>query len=147
MGFSVSGATAVVFVGVLISAATLYPAIDRYTERRSDAVAADDERTLARQNTDIEPVNATYDADTGVLAVRVRNTGANALAVSRTDLLVDGRYAGPPAAAAAVEGDTTTDVWAPGELLTITTSEPAAPARIKIVTGPGVADTSAVEVI
>jgi flagellar protein FlaF len=145
MGFSVSGATAVLFVGLLVSAATLYPALDRGTERRSDAVAARDERALDRQNTAVETVDVTYDASTDTLTVVVANTGAQTLAVPEVDLLVDGAYATP--AGTTVAGDASTDYWAPGQNLTLTRSTATAPDRVKVVTGPGVAVTSGVEVV
>lgn len=146
MGFSVSGATAVIFVGLLVSAATVYPAVDRYADRRSAATAAAEERDLTRQNTAIEPLNATYNASTDQLTVTVRNTGASTLSVPSTDLLVDGEYTRQTAANTTVEGIATTDIWAPGETLTVTVSRASAPDRIKVVSGPGVAVTATVEV-
>ena len=146
MGFSVSGATAVLFVGLLVSAATLYPAVDRYTDRRSAATTAAEERELTRQNTAIEAVNATYNATTDELTVAVRNTGASTLAIPETDLLVDGEYTQLAPANTTVAGSTTTEVWAAGETLTITVSRAAGPDQIKVVSGPGVAVTATVEV-
>lgn len=147
MGFSVSGAVAVVFIGLLVSAATLYPAVDRAGERRADAVEARDERALERQNTAINLVNATYNTSQETLTVTVQNTGASTLDVPAVDLLVDGEYATPSAANRSVEGDTATEVWAPGETLTLTRSEPDAPDRVLVATGPGVAITGTVEVV
>jgi flagellar protein FlaF len=144
MGFSVSGATAVVFVGLLVSAATVYPVLDRTAERRADAVDARDERSLTRQNTAVAVANATYDASADSLVVEVENRGAAALDVPAVDLLVDGTYAD---ATTAVEGDAGTTVWAPGETLTLTYTSVDAPARVKVVTGPGVAVTATVEVV
>jgi flagellar protein FlaF len=143
MGFSVSGATAVVLVGLLVCAATLYPAADRYAERRADAVEAADERALDRRNTVLGSVTATYDPANDTLSVAVENAGAHTLAVSAVDLLVDGRYASYDAS---VAGAGSTDVWAPGETVTLTRTAEGAPGRVKVVTGPGVAATATVEV-
>lgn len=145
MGFSVSGATAVVFVGLLVSAATLYPVVDRTTDRRSDALSDRDERALTRQNTALGTVNATYNSSSDVLTVSVENGGPSTLAVTEVDLLVDGQYA--TGLDSTVDGDSATDVWAPGEELNLTRSDPTAPARVKLVTGPGVAATTTVEVV
>lgn len=147
MGFSVSGAVAVVFVGLLVSAATLYPAIDRASERRTDAVEARDERALERQNTALRLVNTTYNTSQETLTVTVRNTGASTLDVRAVDLLVDGSYATPVPANRTVEGDAATEVWSPGEDLTLTRSEPDAPERVLVATGLGVAVTGTVEVV
>lgn len=146
MGFSISGATAVIFVGLLVSAATLYPAVDRYTERRSEAMSADREQSLTQQNTAIEVANATYNGSTDTLTVTVENTGSSTLAVPRTDLLVDGKYVHLSAADTAVGGDTATEIWAPGETLTVEVTQSATPTRTKVVTGPGISVTATVEV-
>jgi flagellar protein FlaF len=147
MGFSVSGAVAVVLIGLLVSAATLYPAVDRATERRADAVEARDERALERQNTAVSLVDATYNTSQETLTVTVTNTGASTLDVPAVDLLVDGEYAVLSAANRSVGGDTATEVWSPGENLTLTRGEPSAPERVFVVTGPGVAAAGAVEVV
>ena len=146
MGFSVSGATAVLFVGLLVGAATLYPAVDRYAERRSDAMDADNERILTQQNTAIETVNTTYNASTEELQITVQNTGASTLSVSETDVLVDGGYVQSSARNSTVDGSATTDIWAPGQTLTVTLTASTEPNRVKVVSGPGVAITTAVEV-
>lgn len=146
MGFSISGAAAVIFVGLLVSAATLYPAVDRYTERRSEAINAKNDRVLAQQNTALEPVNATYNTTTGDLKVTVENTGATTLGVPAVDLLADGEYV-PLSGNTSVAGDGATELWASGETLRITVERDGAPDRVKLVTGPGVAATTTVEVV
>jgi flagellar protein FlaF len=143
MGFSVSGATAVVFIGVLVSTATLYPAVDRYAERRSEAVDARDDRLLRQQNTALEIANATYNASTDTLTVSARNTGASTLAVSDVDTLVDGVYVASATTTTSVAGNQTTDIWAPGETLRLRVTTQPAPDRVKLVTGPGVAAATA----
>lgn len=146
MGFSISGATAVVFIGLLVSTATLYPAVDQYVERRSEAIDADSERSLTQQNTAIAVVNATYDGNTSTLNVSVQNTGSSTLEVSETDLLLDGDYVRLSTDDTTVDDDTATDIWTPGERLTIAMTRSSNPGRIKVVTGPGIAVTSTVEV-
>jgi flagellar protein FlaF len=139
MGFSVSGATVVISIGLLVSAATLYPALDRYGERRVEAVDGDHERALDRQNTALGAPNATYDPDAERLVVTVENTGTTGLDVDRVDLLVDGRYRTVSAANVTVDGDADTATWLPGERLRVAVDQPTTPTRVKVVTGPGVA--------
>lgn len=146
MGFSVSGATAVILVGMLVCAATLYPAVDRYGERRSDAVSDRNDRALTQQNTAVETLNATYNATSDRLNVTVWNTGASVLSVPELDLLVDGTHTSVAANDVTVSGDTTTEVWAPNERLNITVTESTTPEQVTVVTGPGVATTMTVEV-
>ena len=139
MGFSVSGATVVISVGLLVSAATLYPALDRYSERRLEAVDGEHERALDRQNTALGAANATYNASTDRLVVTAENTGTTTLDVDRVDLLVDGRYRTVSTASVTVDGGAGTATWLPGERLRIEITRSTAPSRVKIVAGPGVA--------
>lgn len=137
MGFSVSGATVVISVGLLVSAATLYPALDRYSERRIEAVDGDHERALDRQNTALGAANATYNASADRLVVTVDNTGTTVLDVDDLDLLVDGKY--QTVTNTTIGGDTGTTAWLPGERLRIEVGKPTRPSRVKLVAGPGVA--------
>jgi flagellar protein FlaF len=137
-----------VFIGLLISAAALYPAVDSYTERRADALDDREQRALTQQNTDVELINASYDPQTDILTVDADNAGASTLTVAELDLLVDGTYAGIEADDVSVAGSTTTGIWAPGERLRVNlTVSTGAPDRIKLVTGPAVAVTAQVEVV
>lgn len=141
MGFSVSGATAVVFLGLLVSASVLYPTIDRSQERRHEAVEAREERSLTRQNTDLVLHDATYNNTSDVLTVTVENIGAESLDTTAVDLLVDGVLAD---ATTSVGGDSGRTTWASGTNLTLTVdpvSGDGVPARVKVVSGPGIAVT------
>lgn len=145
MGFSVSGATVVLLVGVLISVSTLYPALEANGERRHESLDAMEERSLSRQNTDVLVDRAVYNRTTDTLTVVVNNTGATTLAVERTDLLADGRYL--TNATTAVDGDATRTIWAAGEQLTLETTGLAEPSRVKVVTEGGVAVTATPTVV
>ena len=143
MGFSVSGASAIIFVGMFISFGMVYTAASNGYEAVSEAQSAAQEDALAQTNTAIDVVNASYDAATDTLVVNVSNTGASSLSVGRTDLVVDNEYQ-TTAASSAVEGDAETDLWLPGETLSFTLTLTASPTRVKVVTESGVA---AVEVL
>lgn len=138
MGFSTSGTTVVVFVGVLIAFSAFYTSANGAYEDVMDATAARHERVLDRANTDVSIANASYDATNDTLTVLVDNTGSRSLSVADTTLLVDGQYVTPDATT--VDGDAGTDVWPPGEQLTITVNRSTALDRIKVVTDAGVAD-------
>ncbi|MBP2252416.1 flagellar protein FlaF [Halarchaeum solikamskense] len=146
MGFSVSGASAILLVGLLLSAGTLYPVLERTAEERTDAVTARDDRTLRQQNTAVGDPGATYDAASDRLTVTIRNAGTSTLSVAATDLVVDGRYASVPPANTSVAGRPESDVWASNETLTLTVSRASAPERVVVVTGPGVAASARVVV-
>ncbi|WP_254839793.1 hypothetical protein [Natronomonas marina] len=136
MGFSVSGATVVVLVGLLVSTATLYPTLDRSRELQREATDDRAERLLDRQNTAISVENATYNRTSDELTVTLKNDGTTTLSTTRTDLLADGVYR--DGATTAVAGDPGREAWTPAETLTFTADLPTAPARVKIVTEGGV---------
>lgn len=142
MGFSVSGATALLFVGMFISFGIAYSAAFNGFERVSDAYEDDTDRALARQNTALNVANAQWDG-VDTLNVTVENTGARTLAVNDTDVLVDGDYV-TDFAVREVEGDADTDLWLPGETLHVEITTNDAPTRVKVVSGPGVAATAGV---
>lgn len=134
MGFSVSASAAIIFIGFVVAFTTLYPVAANGLERVTDAREDVNDRALDRQNTAIELANTSY--DNGTLTVEVNNTGTTELSVSETDLLVDNtHWTGDRS----VEGDSDTDVWLPGETLTITVENLSmSPERVKVVTENGV---------
>jgi archaellum component FlaF (FlaF/FlaG flagellin family) len=54
MGFSTSGATVVLFVGLLVGVGVLYPTVESAGERVTDARSDRDDRALRQQNTAVE---------------------------------------------------------------------------------------------
>lgn len=137
MGFSVSASAAIVFVGFVVAFTTLYPVAANGFERVGDARADAGDRALDRENTAVELADVSYDGTNETLTVRANNTGTTDLSVSETDLLVDNtHWVGDRA----VDGDAETDVWLPGETLTVTASNVTMePERVTVVTEYGVA--------
>ena len=160
MGFSVSASTAVVFIGLLVSVGMVYTTGTNVTERVLDAQGDASERRLDRQNTDLAVTNATYFEGNGTLVLRAENRGATGLGVNATDVVLDNALlvnatgttdlvAGDGLAAVgqptvAVDGDTGTDLWLPGETLRVEVALTAAPSRAALSTDGGVADTEVV---
>ncbi|MFW6385484.1 MAG: flagellin, partial [Halodesulfurarchaeum sp.] len=71
--------------------------------------------------------------------VTVENTGSEPLNVDETDVLLDGTYQMPDSTN--VSDHTDPDIWAPGEELTMNISySHSGTVRVRVVTGPGVAD-------
>lgn len=140
MGFSTSGAIAVIFIAILLSLGVLVPSVDGAYERVAHAADEEDERALAVTNTAIQIVATDYKPGQDELTVEVDNEGSRTIDVEHTTLLVDGVYVTPDNTT--VDGEAGRTVWAPGERLTFTvqgyTSDPN---RVKVVTGNGVADT------
>ena len=147
MGFSVSGATVILFLGIFISFGVAYTAANDGFERVSDAYTDSTDDELTRKNTAISVADASVANEGGqlYLNVSVNNTGSTALSVNDTDILIDGIYTGhTEMATLEVDGDDATDLWLPGETLQANVSVESRPTRVKVVTGPGVAATEVV---
>ncbi|QLG49266.1 flagellin [Natrinema halophilum] len=139
MGFSTSGATAIIFVGVLVAAGIAYPVFQTAQEERMAAMEEHDDRALAMRNTAIEVASWSYnESGNGNFTMSVNNTGSTALSVPETDLLVDGVY--EESYEASVEGRAERELWQPGETLAVNVST-ARPNRVKLVTEYGIAET------
>jgi flagellar protein FlaF len=141
MGFSTSAATAVIFVGVLVSLSIVFPATAGSFEAVSDAMASREDRVLKQRNSDLRVDTATYDSGDDRVRVNVTNTGTVSIDVGETDLLIDGHIR--PNRTTTVEGVGGRSIWAPGETLRITVQNvTTAPTRVTIVNEFGVADAN-----
>ncbi|MEA5385802.1 flagellin [Haloarculaceae archaeon H-GB2-1] len=135
MGFSISGGAAIVFAGMFIAFGMFYSATADTQERINDARTSQADGLVEEKNAEVEVVSAAYDTtvDPNELTVEVNNTGATTLSVSDTDLLVNGQYQ-ETEVSRTVDGPNTTpttatDVWAPGERLTVVVEWPGATPR------------------
>lgn len=143
MGFSVSGAAAIIMLGLLVAFAIAYPTALGGVERVNEAQDQQADRALAIANGDLTLWNASYNASSDTLEVHVNNTGSTTFAMNHTDLLVDGSYA--TNATRSIDGQADTAVWLPGETLIVTIREMTSPPdRIKLVTEYGLAVSGAV---
>ena len=149
MGFSVSGATVILFLGIFISFGVAYSAANNGFEQVNDALEDSTDDELTRQNTAISVGNASVETVGGrrYLNVTVKNTGSTTLSVDDTDILIDGNYTNLTSEkmnALEVDGNDETDLWLPGETFHFNVSVDDRPSRVKVVTGPGVADSEVV---
>ncbi|WP_327052573.1 fla cluster protein FlaF [Halomicrococcus gelatinilyticus] len=139
MGFSVSGSTAILFIAMFVSFGVMYTASYNGFERVSDAKGEEMDQMLTQRNTELNITDTSYSG--GNLTVTVNNTGSTSLDIEDTDVLVNGSYVtDSDIEARDVDGDVNTTLWLPGETLTVKVNV-ASPARVKIVTTAGVADT------
>ncbi len=132
MGFSTSGATAIVFVALMICLGTAYAAVGGAYDRVAESTETADDRALDQRNTAIEIESAEFDE--GELTVTVENTGTTALSVRGTSLVVDGEFVTGERRVGET-GDRTR--WLPGERLVIETSADE-PDRIRVTTDVGI---------
>ena len=144
MGFSTSGAAAIIFVGLLIAVGIAFPALENAHDRRASAIDDRDDRALDMRNSAIE-AEAVH--DDGDVRVNVTNEGSTTLSIDHTDALLDGVYESP--SSAVVHDDRTDETWAdgersvlaPGEVLELTFADAGAVERVKVVTEHGIAVT------
>lgn len=147
MGFSVSGAAAIIFIGLFIAFGAWFTAASNGFDQVTDAEQMQTGNTLEATNTGIEIRSATYnESGTEQLVVTANNTGAEGLSLDATDLLVDGVFVEDWETGAEVDGDAGTDLWLSGERLTVTLNR-SEPQRVKLVVQAGVSATATVEVI
>ena len=135
MGFSTSGAVAILFVGLLIAVGIVFPVLQTAQDRQSTAMSDREDRALDVRNTAIDVGTEWSD---GELAVSVTNVGSTTLAVEETDLLVDGTYLRRSDYSTLVAGEPTRTTIQPGETLVMETTETDVD-RVKVVTGNGIA--------
>ena len=136
MGFGVSGASTVIFLGLFLAAGTLYATTSQTAERLADARDDDSERLLDQRNTAINVTDAVHRANDDELNITVENRGTTTLSVNDTTVLADNEYVST--ANATVDGASGTDFWPPGTTLHLTLNRSSAPERIKVVTETGV---------
>lgn len=148
MGFSVSGAAAIIFASMLLAFGMWFTATANSFDQVTEAQDLRTDDALESGNTAVEIVSATYnESGNDRLVVAVNNTGAAGLSLNATDLLVDGSFVDGWQPDAEVDGNAVTDLWLAGEQLTVTPDPAEVPARVKIVTQSAIADTETVEVI
>jgi flagellar protein FlaF len=141
MGFSVSGAAAIIFVSMFIAFGMWFTAASNGFDRVTDAQDGQSDTVLETSNTAIQVESAEYNQSDEVLTITAQNTGTTELSLAATDLLEDGAFVADWEGNATVEGDATTDLWLSGEQLVIELNRPSAPSRVKLVTASSVSDT------
>ncbi|MFB6162537.1 MAG: flagellin [Halococcoides sp.] len=145
MGFSVSGSAAIIFAAMFIAFGMFYSATTATSDRITDARDESRERSLELQNAAISIQNVTTASSGGTYYVNatVLNTGSAALGVNRTGFLIDNRYQ-TDFLDRAVEGNSQTDLWLPGEILTANMTTSSVPNRLRVVADRGVAATEVI---
>lgn len=144
MGFSVSGAAAIIFVSLFIAFGVWFTAASNSFGMVTDAQNDRAVGALEAGNTDIEIASATYNATTNTLTVEANNTGTTELSLTKTDLLVDGVYVSDWEQNATVENVSDTDLWLAGEQLSLSIEQDESPDRVKLATPSGVAASAEV---
>ena len=153
MGFSVSGATALLFVAFLLSFGTFYTATMGAVEQVQEAQVDTQDSDLAALNTEIEIQSAEYNASgQEELTIVANNTGAEPLNVTDVSLLVNGTYVEFEPNDVTLRSPDGELLWVPQQQLVLTISGNDLPAfsdgeTVKLVTKNAVADTAQITVV
>ncbi|WP_049922545.1 CARDB domain-containing protein [Halopiger djelfimassiliensis] len=147
MGFSTSGAVAVMLIGILVAASVLLPTLFTIGNATGDAFSAQAEQIREQKNTDVT-INSAENAS-GTLTVNVTNEGTVTLGISKTTLLVNGDYVSPDNTTVIDDGTETTEtrIWPPGthlelEVDSIGDEVDGNVERVKVVTETAVSDAT-----
>ncbi|SDJ18414.1 flagellar protein FlaF [Halovenus aranensis] len=144
MGFSVSGAAALIFLSLFIAFGALYTATDNSFQQVTDAQDDRTDRALETKNTALELSSAVYDTGADELTVTANNTGATTLSLNATSLLIDNSFQTNWEANASVDGNGETDLWLPGETVTITLNTTSQPASVSLTAPSGISASAEV---
>jgi flagellar protein FlaF len=147
MGFSVSGATALLFVAFLLSFGTFYTATMGAVEQVQEAQIDKQDSSLTTLNTEIDILSAEYSGNDGELTITADNTGAEPLNVTDVSLLVNGTYTEFGTGDVTLSNPEGELLWVPQQRLVLTISEENPPSfsdgeTVKLVTENAVADTA-----
>lgn len=121
MGFSVSGATALLFVALLISFGTFYTATMGAMDQIQDAEVDTQEDNIETLNTEIELGTAVYNTtDPSELTITANNTGAQSLQTEQLSLLINGEFVSFGTENVTLSNPSGEDLWVPQQQLTLT---------------------------
>ena len=136
MGFSVSASTALIFAALFLSFGIFYPAMVNSVERVNDARSDQADDLLDQQNTEIEFGDIDDGGQPGT--IDVNNIGTTTLSANGVDLFINGEYRNRSDYTTEIDGNADTDVWAPGQTLTITEDDFEEGDDILVVTDNGI---------
>lgn len=131
MGFSTSGAVAIILVGTLVAASVFIPTLFSIGTATGDAFSTKADTIRDTTNTAIAIDDVERNESEETVNVTVVNDGTQTLELTDTDLLVNGEFVPLTAAETAVSNATDPDgesiedtlLWPPGTTLTIELSE------------------------
>lgn len=123
MGLSVSGSLAVVIIATFMMFAAIYPAASNVSDSINDARSDIGEIHVGQAKTSINITSINWEPSTKEVNLTVENTGNTVLHVDAISILVDNEYqTESQIESTVVDGDSSTNLWHPGEQLTVTTT-------------------------
>lgn len=140
MGYSVSGATVLLLLALLISTVLFAPDAKNAVEEIGDAINGEQQLIRQADSTEFNITSISYNQGKDELEVVITNTGAESLPLDEIDVLADGEHVTPNSTT--VEGDSTRDFLEPGDEATLVFGNVAPEPNRVVVNGPlGVSKT------
>lgn len=134
MGFSVSGATAIIFLGLFVAFGSAFTVAANSYGMISDAEEERADRLLEQQSTEVEIIEVETDGDK--IDIKVKNEGDIGLKIDETSVVVDEEVIDPTDTS--VNGNGETNLWLPEETAVFTVDQDGD--RVTIVTETGILD-------
>lgn len=132
MGFSTSGAVAILLIAFFLAASAIVPTVFDISSQTGAAFSAQadqlrDQQQTALEIASVERTDTDDDGTADALTITATNDGSITLDTDDTDVLVDGYYVSLQAAATEIEDGSEvrpdSRIWAPGTTLTIEIDE------------------------
>ena len=131
MGVSVSAASAIIFISVIISLSILWDAYDNKDEMVDEARKMQVQRSRDVLDTRVNFVNITYDSASDELWINALNNGSGAFDLDHVDIYVDGNVS--------FDLGNSLDIWFPLDTINFTAGDIMyAPDRVKLACPNGV---------
>jgi flagellar protein FlaF len=134
MGVGVSVSTAIIFIGVVISAASMIGTLDDAQSTWIDIRQAIEERDMMASQTDI----AIDHIDRTNWTVELLNTGGSTIHIAEIDVLLNGTWSNGLISSMEISGHEGSKYMYPGETLIIRFNVGLDDTSVKIVTGNGI---------
>ncbi|MBI0584385.1 MAG: hypothetical protein ISF22_09190 [Methanomassiliicoccus sp.] len=134
MGVSVSIATAIIFIASIISFGSVIGTLDQVQHSLTDAQASRSDRELTAIHTSV--TMASVDRPNGT--VEVANSGRVTLSTNELDVYINGTLSNDRISSIEVNGHAGSQIWLPGETVTVGLSGDLNGTAIMIMTGNGV---------
>jgi flagellar protein FlaF len=141
MGFSVSGATALLLVAFFIAFGAFYSATTGAFDHVQEAQEERHDQYVDTKNTDLS-ADSFYDIESRTLAINATNERATLLNIDDMDILVDGEYIVGWQENSNIDGDDNATLLSPHQTLNVEIAQDVRPSEIQVVTEYGVMSTS-----
>lgn len=139
MGVSVSAASAIIFISVMLSISILWDAMGDRDEIVDEAREEQYKRYRETLDTHVYYINITYDSTTDEIWINSLNNGSTVVNLNYIDVYVDGNHSENISYAFPGHPGSVIHIWSPQETVNITVGDILyEPARVKLSCSNGI---------